>query len=149
MKKKLVAVMLCMMMTAGLAGCSSGEEAKGNKGQDKDGKILIAQSMPTLNNPWYVEFAEGSKNMAEHLGIEIVQVTNPETNAWSPETQISKVENLIAKNPDVIEIDPTSTDGINGVVDEARNKDIPVVVSGTKVYTEVDAAYGKRHSHSL
>jgi ribose transport system substrate-binding protein len=140
MKRKLAAVILCMMMTAGLAGCSTGEGTEESKKEGGDGKLLIAQSMPTLNNPWYVEFAEGSKNMAEYLGVEIVQVTNPETNAWSPETQISKIENLIAKSPDVIEIDPTSTDGINGVVDEARNKGISVVVSGTKVSTEVDAA---------
>jgi ABC-type sugar transport system substrate-binding protein len=103
-------------------------------------EVTIAQSMPTLNNPWYVLFANGSKDMADRLGIPITQVTNPQTDEWSPEAQISKIENLIALQPSVIEIDPTSTDGINSAIDEAREMGIPVIMSGTKVSTTVDAS---------
>lgn len=100
--------------------------------------IFIAQSMPTLNNPWYVLYANGSKDMAAALGARITQVTNPETTAWSPDAQISKIENLIALRPNVIEIDPTSSDGINAAIDEAKRQGIPVVVSGITVSTDVD-----------
>lgn len=102
--------------------------------------VKIAQSMPTLNNPWYVLFADGSKDMADALGVEITQVTNPESNAWDPGAQISKIENLIALKPDVISIDPTSTDGINTAIDEAMGMGIPVVMSGTRVSTTVNAS---------
>lgn len=102
-------------------------------------KTFIAQSMPTLNNPWYVLYAKGSKDMAEALGATITQVTNPETTAWSPDAQINKIENLIALRPAVIEIDPTSSDGINAAIDEAKEQGIPVVVSGITVSTEVDS----------
>jgi ribose transport system substrate-binding protein len=102
--------------------------------------VFVGQSFPTYNNPWYVLFAKGSKDMAAALNTKIVQVTNPETSAWSPESQISQIENLIAQKPNVIEIDPTSTDGINPAIDEAKKQGIPVVVSGVHVSTDVSAA---------
>jgi ribose transport system substrate-binding protein len=134
MKRTIILSVLVLLLV------SVGLFAAGQTETQDDGKLFIAQSLPTLNNPWYVLFANGSKDMAEFLGFEFVQVTNPETNAWSPEAQIPKIENLIAMQPDVIEIDPTSTDGINQAIDEARRQGIPVVVSGIHVSTEVDAS---------
>ena len=140
--KAFSAAMMCGVLCLGAVGCSN--SGSGNAAADQSGtgkkSIKIAQSMPTLNNPWYVLFANGSKDMAAELGVEITQVTNPEANAWEPSEQISKIENLIATKPDAISIDPTSTDGINTAVDEAMNKGIPVVMSGTKVSTNVSAS---------
>ncbi len=45
-----------------------------------------------------------------------------------------------AMKPTAMEIDPTSTDGINQAIDEAKKQGIPVVVSGIHVSTTVDAA---------
>lgn len=150
MKKKLVkglSIAMVCVMCAGLAACSgSGNDSTDSgeaqtEGSESSGdSIKIAQSIPTLNNPWYVEFSNGSKDMAAELGVELTQVTNSEANAWEPSEQISKIENLIATSPDAISIDPTSTDGINTAVGEAMNKDIPVVMSGTKVSAEVSAS---------
>lgn len=123
-----------LICSLAVAGCSRGAGDEGNA------VLTIAQSMPTLNNPWYVLFANGSKDMAKELDAEINQVTNPESNAWDPGTQIGRIENLIATNPDVISIDPTSTDGINTAIDEAMSKGIPVVMSGTRVSTKVNVS---------
>lgn len=153
MKKTVFAVALALIMALSLFGCAAqpaettateGSAAPAGDTSAATGtdysSVSIAQSMPTLNNPWYVLFANGSKDMAEALGVELSQVTNPETNAWAPEEQIKKIENLIATGPDVIEIDPTSSDAINSAIDEARNQGIAVVMSGTKVTTEVDCS---------
>ena len=99
-------------------------------------KVVIAQAMPTLNNPWYVQFANGSKDMADLLGVEFSQVTNPGDKEWDPDAQIATIENLIAKEPDVIEIDPTSTDGINMAIEEAHEMGITVVTSGSRTSSE-------------
>ena len=131
MKKRTVLFVAGMMMGAALGGMNAMAEEE---------PVVIAQAMPTLNNPWYVLFAQGSSDMAEILGVEFSQVTNPGTSEWDPEAQISIIENLIAKNPDVIEIDPTSTDGINLAVDEAMERGIGVVMSGTKVSTTVSCS---------
>ncbi len=125
--RKTLALVLGAMVLAATIGAAA-----------QAGETFIAQSMPTLNNPWYVLYANGSKAMAESLGVRLTQVTNPETTAWSPDAQISKIENLIALRPDAIEIDPTSSDGINAAIDEAKGQGIPVVVSGITVSTDVD-----------
>ena len=153
MKKSILLVMMALVLVFSMVGCASpaaeesasapAETSSGTSGGEASktaGDVVIAQSMPTLNNPWYVLFANGSKDMAETLGVELSQTTNPETNEWAPEEQIKKIENLIAKQPDVIEIDPTSSDGINSAIDEARKQGIAVVMSGTKVTTEVECS---------
>lgn len=152
LKKAAAVLMAGVFVLSMLAGCGDGESTGGDSGDKKsegkkDGKVTIAQSMPTLNNPWYVLYANGSKDMAKKLGADITQVTNPEANAWSPDAQISKIENLIAKSPDVIEIDPTSTDTLNSVIQEAQSKGIKVVTSGTNVTTDVEAAIVADNKH--
>lgn len=142
--KKLCSLLLTSAMLFGLVACagdapSGGQQTPGETGGG-DETITIAQAMPTLNDTWYVQFANGSKDMADKLGIDLTQVTNPGDAVWDPQAQIGIIENLIALSPDVIEIDPTSTDGINSAVDEARSMGIPVVMSGTRVSTEVDCS---------
>jgi len=106
----------------------------------QDKIVKIAQSIPTLNNPWYASFAKGSKDMADALGVKLSLVTNPAASPFAPSSQISAIENLIAQQPDVIQIDPTSSDGINTAIEEARRFGIPVVTDGINVSTEVDAS---------
>jgi len=153
MKKWLSFLLASLFILTIFAGCAAQTQSPGTSAPqtqseappedttkpESGDRIKIAQSMPTLNNPWYVLFANGSKDMAAALDVDLTQVTNPETNAWSPEAQISKIENLIATQPDVIEIDPTSTDGINSAINEAKKQGIPVVMSGTRVTAEVDS----------
>lgn len=128
MKKTLVWI-LALVMSLSMMCCAYADDT-----------VVVAQSMPTLNNPWYVLFANGSADMAKVLGVELSQSTNPGTAEWDPQAQMSIIENLIAKQPDVIEIDPTSTDGINAAIDEARNAGIKVVMSGTRVSTAVECS---------
>jgi ribose transport system substrate-binding protein len=159
MKKILIVLLVMALSVSMLAGCSSQSATSAAPSQTEGTKaeaastpaettaasvdmtsLFIAQSIPTLNNPWYVLFANGSKDMAAALGIKLTQMTNPETNAWDSSAQINVIENLIALQPNLIEIDPTSTDGINSAIDEARSMGIPVVMSGTRVSTEVEAS---------
>ncbi|AYD04172.1 sugar ABC transporter substrate-binding protein [Neorhizobium sp. NCHU2750] len=120
---------LVSALVAGLAGTA-----------DAADKIKIAQSIPTLNNPWYASFAKGSKDMAAALGVDLTLVTNPASTPFAPSAQINAIENLIARQPKVIQIDPTSTDGINTAIEEARNQGIKVVTDGINVSTDVDAS---------
>lgn len=133
-----VAGLTALVTVAALSGCSAG--GAGSTDAAGDDAVVIAQTIPTLDDPWYVAFSDGSKDMADALGISLEQVTNPPTTPYDPGAQISVIENLIAGSPDVIQIDPTSTDGINGAIDEARNQGIPVVTDGIHVTTDVDAS---------
>jgi ribose transport system substrate-binding protein len=102
--------------------------------------IVIGQSIPTLNNPWYAQFAQGSRDMAKALGVKLVLVTNPANAAFDPGAQINAIENLIAQRPAAIQIDPTSTSAIDGAIKEATAAHIPVVTDGIHVTAKVDAA---------
>lgn len=102
--------------------------------------IVIGQSIPTLNNPWYAQFAQGSRDMAHALGVKLVLVTNPANASFDPGAQINSIENLIAQHPSVIQIDPTSTNGIDGAINEATAAHIPVVTDGIHVTAKVDAS---------
>lgn len=128
-----------LVTLAALSGCSSAG-GSGSTDAAGDDAVVIAQTIPTLDDPWYVAFSDGSKAMADALGVSLEQVTNPPTTPYDPGAQISVIENLIAGSPDVIQIDPTSTDGINGAIEEARNQGIPVVTDGIHVTTDVDAS---------
>jgi ribose transport system substrate-binding protein len=106
-----------------------------------DGKpLVIGQSIPTLNNPWYVAFAQGSKDMADALGAKLTLVTNPAATPFDPNAQISAIENLIAQRPAAIQIDPTSTSAIDAAIAEATAAHIPVVTDGIHVTAKVDAS---------
>ncbi len=102
--------------------------------------IVIGQSIPTLNNPWYAQFAEGSRDMATALGVKLVLVTNPANAAFDPSAQINAIENLIAQRPAAIQIDPTSSSAIDGAINEAMSAHIPVVTDGIHVTAKVDAS---------
>lgn len=102
--------------------------------------IVIGQSIPTLNNPWYAQFAQGSRDMAKALGVKLVLVTNPANASFDPGAQINAIENLIAQRPSAIQIDPTSTSAIDGAIKEASDAHIPVVTDGIHVTAKVDAS---------
>ncbi len=155
--KKILSLVLAMAMCATMfAGCSSKEESVTSTAstatesstteaattetapaEETEDQLFIAQSMPTLNDPWYVLYAQGTQDLCDAVGAKLTSVTNPDDQMWEPEPQIGKIQNLIAMQPDAINIDPTSTDGINSVIDEAMGMGIPVVMSGTKVSTDV------------
>lgn len=132
--QRLVVIPAVLALGLSFAACT-----RAGGGSESD-DVVIGQSIPTLDNPWYASFSQGSKDMAEALGVELNQVTNPAATAYDPGAQVSAIENLIAQRPDVIQIDPTSSDAINGAIEEARSADIPVVTDGITVTTDVDAS---------
>jgi len=132
LRSRLLAASTAAVLGVTLAACG------GNSADD--GKVVIGQSIPTLDNPWYASFSQGSKDMAAALGATLNQVTNPASTPYDPGSQINAIENLVAQQPDVIEIDPTSSDAINGAISEAKSAGVPVVTDGINVSTEVDAS---------
>ncbi|WP_449355174.1 sugar ABC transporter substrate-binding protein [Virgibacillus natechei] len=142
MNRRFLILSFSIILLLFITGCSQDSQSAGNETGDdsSDEGMFIGQSYPTASNPWYVSFEEGSKGMAEQLGINLDQVANPPDEAMSPSAQVSRIEDLIGLEPDVISIDPASTDAINAPIDMARERDIPVVVSGINVSTDVDSS---------
>ncbi|MBG9980554.1 sugar ABC transporter substrate-binding protein [Facklamia lactis] len=85
-------------------------------------KYTIGLSMNTQTNPFFVTVTEGVKDAAEELGIELI-VTDAQN---SPETQLTDIENILAKSPDALIIDPTDSDAIIPAVELANEAGVPV-----------------------
>jgi ribose transport system substrate-binding protein len=94
-----------------------------------DGKIVIGYSNSVYGNGWREKMVEDSmtvfnmykaKGMADEI---IVQHAGQEVN-----TQIQQIRNMINQKVDVILINPSSPAGLTGVIEEAGEAKIPVVV---------------------
>lgn len=116
--KKIVGVMMILLLTFALVGCS--DSSSGASGDDK---VVIGLSMNTLNNPFFVKVKEGAEAGAKEAGVELI-VTDAQNNVG---TQLSDVENLITQKPDLIIIDPTDTEAIVSAVEAANEANIPVM----------------------
>ncbi|MDO5695458.1 MAG: substrate-binding domain-containing protein [Eubacteriales bacterium] len=119
MKKLLACLMAATLIFSGCGANKGGESADtGEKGGEK----VIALSMNTLSNPFFVSVVEGCKAEAAEQGYEVI-VTDAQDN---PTTQQKDIENLITKKPAAILIDPCDSDAIISSVEACNAANIPV-----------------------
>lgn len=127
MKKlvKLFSIIMTILMVGTIVGCSNGEKSKDNKeaGKDPKKKIVIGLSMNTLNNPFFVDVKKGAEKGAQENNVELI-VTDAQNQS---NKQLTDVENLIQKKPDLLIIDPCDSDAIVSAIEEANDNKIPVI----------------------
>ncbi|QGU94657.1 substrate-binding domain-containing protein [Clostridium bovifaecis] len=127
MKKKFIAGILSVLMMGTLVGCSSGnnasKKAEGESKETSGKKIVIGLSMNTLNNPFFVDVKDGAVKAAGENGAEII-VTDAQN---QPNKQLTDIENLIQKKPDVLIIDPADSEAVISAIETANEKKIPVI----------------------
>jgi len=117
-------------------GESKAEEPK----TEKKDKYVIGFSQCTLNHPWRVAMVEGNKKwIAENApDVELI-VTDGENNATN---QVSDVEELIARNVDVLVISPLQAEALTAVTKRAMDKGMKVITLDRKVNTPVTLHIG-------
>lgn len=86
-------------------------------------KLVVGLSMNTLNNPFFVDVAEGAKKAAAENGVELI-ITDAQN---QPSKQQTDIENLLQKKLSVIIIDPSDSDAIAAGVEASNAKKVPVV----------------------
>ncbi len=87
------------------------------------GNGSIGLSVSTLNNPFFVDLAEGAEAAAAKLGVKISVV-----DAGDDVTkQVSDVEDLIAKGISVLIINPCDSDAVTGAVEAAMAQGVRVI----------------------
>jgi ribose transport system substrate-binding protein len=94
----------------------------------------VALVLKTLNNPFFIELAEGASAAADSLGIELL-VQAPEREI-DVEKQMQIVENLLQTDIDILALVPSGSREIVPAIAEANLAGVPVVI----VDTRVDAA---------
>jgi len=97
-------------------GCGRGED-EASSGQSA---TLV---MSTLNNPFFVSVADGAKDGADDLGIEL----NVENANNSDQTALDLTIDAVTQDPDVLIIDPVSSEGGAAMVKQANQASVPVM----------------------
>lgn len=116
MKKNLkVLLSFLLVLTFVITGCAGAEK--------KDGGLTIGLSMNTLNNPFFVDVKKGAEAGAKEIGAKLI-VTDAQNDS---NKQLTDIENILQKNPDLIIIDPTDSDAIISGIEAANSKDVPVI----------------------
>ncbi|GMQ55618.1 ribose ABC transporter substrate-binding protein RbsB [Vallitalea sediminicola] len=133
--KKVLVFMMCILLSMSFGGCAKKEtkepETKAPAVKDaetkdpvvKEESYTIGFAVSTLANPFFVTMKEGGESKAKELGMDIITLDAQD----SSETQVSQVEDLIARDVDVIIINPVDSDAIGVAVKEANKANIPVI----------------------
>ncbi len=122
--KKFVALVAVMsiMLVAGFAGNVEAQDYE------------IGLAVSTLDNPFFVDLADGAEEAAEELGVNLTVVDASDDAA----TQMSSVEDLVVQGMDLIAINPVDGDAIVPAIEEANMMDIPVITVDRGAATDVD-----------
>ena len=108
--KKVLCIVLALMMLVASAAMAEG--------------IKVAFSQMEMNNAWRVAETNSIKEEAEKRGIELIYTDAQGDTA----KQVSDVEDIIAKNPDVILLAPREYEGLVPALEAAKEAKIPVVL---------------------
>ena len=127
MKKRLISSLVCLSLLATLfVGCGSNtnstDSGSSNSSAAGDTKV-IGVSMPTKD---LQRWNQDGENMVKELtaaGYEVdLQYANNEV-----QTQVNQIENMIAKPVSLLVIVAIEGDSLGTVVDQAKEKNIPVI----------------------
>ena len=104
-----------------VSGC--GRNAKPSGTSPGKGK-LIGISFQHMNNPFFVDLAEGARKVVEAHGDTLV-VLDSQSNSLKQKNDLS---DLIMQKPAAIMINPVNWEGIKGTLIEAQRAKVPVIV---------------------
>ncbi|CAG9621187.1 substrate-binding domain-containing protein [Sutcliffiella rhizosphaerae] len=114
--KKLMVLCIAIIGSIVLAAC-------GNTGGSDDDSYTIGLAMNTLNNPFFVDLKDGAEETAKAEGIELI-VTDSQ---GDPSKQLSDVENILQRNPDLLILNPVDSDAAAQIVMIANEQNVPVI----------------------
>lgn len=138
MKRKVLAVLLAVTMTAAMAACSgdgtkenSGSEAKssGEEGDSSDGSDLSIGVVMKLYDEFQNKVIDGAEAAAEEAGADITSVAPDDITDAAQQVQM--IENFISQEVDILLVDPNIADSVITVLNDAVAQDIKVVLVDT------------------
>ena len=115
--KRIILVAICILALLGTAGWA---QAK---------KLKFGFSVATLDNPYFIEVANGFKDQCKKLGVEAI-VTDGKYDATAQNDQF---ENFIAMGCQAIGAAPVDQRGLQAVTQKAKDKGIIVISEAQKI----------------
>jgi ribose transport system substrate-binding protein len=92
--------------------------------------VLLSMKGPGSGNPFWAAVQAGAEEKAKELGVDLVVLAPPEES--DVQSQISQVEDQLAKKIDALAIAPTDPNALKPIVDQAIAQGVGVVFVDTK-----------------
>lgn len=134
-RKALTAAIAAVIASAAVA-CGSGP-APGGGGGNADGKITMGFSQVGAESGWRTA---NTKSVQEAAKAADIDLKFSDANG-KQENQISAIRSFIQQDVDVISFSPVVRTGWDAVLQEAKNANIPVILTDRAVDTQVPDAY--------
>jgi len=99
------------------------EEVEEVAEEEVEEKITLGIAMSTLANPFFVIMKDAGEETAKEFGWDVISLDAQD----SSEKQASQMQDLIARDVDIIIVNPTDSDAIVPSVKEANDAGIPVI----------------------
>jgi ribose transport system substrate-binding protein len=123
------------------AGSQGSESASGGQGgASPTSGLRVDLIVKGTDQQFYQAMMAGAQAAGEDFGIDVGLFGPPSER--DVDQQVRLVENSISRGVDAIALAPSSSDATNGVIDRAREQDMPVIALDNQVTTEVDGFIG-------
>lgn len=119
-RKRMVVALLIVLCLASFVWAQGGKEA---------GKMKFAFSPATLDNPYFIEVANGFKTRCAELGVEAI-ITDPKYDAA---LQNDQFENFIAMGVKAMAACPVDQKGLQAVTQKAVDRGLIVISQAQKI----------------
>lgn len=96
----------------------------------KDMKILVSMKGPGGGNPFWAAVEKGATDKAKELGVQLTVLAPPAES--DVQSQISQVEDQVAKGVNAIAIAPTDPEALKPVLEKAMEQGVKVLFIDTK-----------------
>lgn len=128
MKKGIAFVLVVLIVVSGMFASGAGE-SKTSKPAAADGHMTIGVSYCLLSAPAVKVFAQGIRQKADELGVELLEVDA----SWDAQKQTDQMNTFIAQQVDAILLNPVDSSSIVPVVKKAFDAGIPVVMGAMNI----------------
>jgi ABC-type sugar transport system substrate-binding protein len=119
--KRVLGAIIVVLIAVAFFGCSRNSKSSG--GPDANVPIKLACSVPTLDNPYFIQIATGFTAKCKELGVEAVV----NDCSYDAAEQYTQFENYIEMGVKGIYVCPVDQKSLQEITNEAKSKGIPVV----------------------
>ncbi|GHV62223.1 LacI family transcriptional regulator [Spirochaetia bacterium] len=136
--KKVMIFALAAILALAVTGCRPKGESVSKNASASD--IRIGFVGMTLNNEFHITLANGAKEKAKELGVNIdVQAGDQHASA---DQQLTIIENMLANKVNGIIIVPSSSEGLESALRKCKEAGIPVINADTRLNADIVKSVG-------
>ncbi len=138
MYRKVASILAIGLLATGLAACGDGEGGgSGSGGGTDDGKIVLGFSQVGAESGWRTANTKSIQESAKAAGIEL-KFSDAQQ---KQENQIKAIRSFIQQKVDVIAFSPVVESGWDTVLKEAKDANIPVILTDRAVDSQDTSLY--------